>query len=187
MTIVNFVLSVFAFIISLISFFISVRKYNLSIPKLKFDIADDFSRYIGFYWYDAYNLAIIKMYISNPSAQSVDINSIVLTYLGQTYLADTCSLHDRYNKNGISVLSKENTEYVAQLNISSENILNNKRIEAYGTSIGFAVFYDFPEITSDVPCTLKLTLPNGKFTEKDIVIHPLDDNEAPIHPLHNQN
>lgn len=176
-------ISLTALFVSFVSLFLSLKQYRLSIPRLNFHIADDFSRYIGFIWYEPYNLAILKLYISNPSSQAVTIDSITLKYHGEKYLADTCSINDRYNENGITLLYKDDPKYLTKINISSENILNTKRIDAYGTSIGFAVFYDFPPIFRSVDCTLTLSLPNGKYCSQSVLIHPLNENQRPVNPL----
>ncbi len=184
MDIFNLSLSIFAICISFTSLLISVQKYRLSIPKLHYTVDEDYSRYIGFIWYEHYQLAIVKMFICNSSEQSIDIESISLTYNGKEYFADTCSLSDDYNSDGITLFSKGHEKmHCIYLNISSENLLNNRRINSYGTSSGFAVFYDFPQITSPVFCTLTLTFPNRKKYKKAIMVHPLDDDFHPIHPL----
>lgn len=180
-------LSIMALIISFISLFLSIKDHFLSIPRLTFYTAKDFSRYIGFIWRgEPFNLAVTKIFLSNPSSQATNIESIVLKYKRRTYRADTCKIHDHRNPNGITILYKNNPDFQTNLNISSENILNNRRIEAYGTSVGFVVFYDFPKITQKITCKITLNLPNGKHSTKRIPLYPLKRNQTVINPLNKE-
>ncbi|NFT82520.1 hypothetical protein FDF64_08600 [Clostridium botulinum] len=177
----NNLISILAFLISLASFGISFKNYLKSNVKLKLSTIPNNNLCLGFVHYREYKLIIIDLTIDNNSTSSVNISRIKLVDGNNTYLANPININDRLNKNGISLISNNEDEYMP-INISTENILNNTRISSYGTLNGYAVFNDVDLIFAPKSFKLIVDTPSKSF-KTNVIVNLCPNGFKPLHPL----
>lgn len=174
-------LSILALLISLASFGLSFKNHLKSNVKLKISSYSDNNFCLGFIWYKEYRLIIINLNIENNSTSAVDISRIKLSYDGDIYIASTVDIKDKLNKDGISLISDDHSSYKA-INIISENILNETRIDSYGTLSGFAVFHCNKLLKKPEKLILTVDTPSKSFST-EVLVNLCPEGYSPTHPL----
>lgn len=154
------------------------KNYLESIVNLKISHDIFKSYYLNFYPYIEYKLAIIYLTIENTSASSTDITKIELIDESKSYLATLPSIKNNYNKIGISLTTEDNDKFI-DINILSENILNNTNLPSRNILKGYAVFENVEPITNSKDYKIVIETPN-KIFEKEITITPHNDRFHPI-------
>ncbi|WP_368488474.1 hypothetical protein [Clostridium sp. BJN0013] len=175
------ILSIFALLISLISITISIKVYLRSKIDLKISSNSEDNFSIGFNLYKEYKLIILYLSISNNSTSAVDISQIRLVHSNKFYLASKIELADYYNSNGITLINSNSSEHML-FDITTDNILNNPRIQSYGTIHGFAVFENVNLIQHPQKFKLIVDTPSKSFRTL-VTVNPCPDNFHPINPL----
>lgn len=179
----NFNILIFLFLLFLtIDSFLLILKFAKrleTLPNLKISY-DILKSYCFSFYDDNYKLAIVALNIKNISTKPIDIINIKLIDGTYTYLAAFPKLEADYYKKGILLANEDETEFV-DINISSENILENTNISPKAELSGYAVFENVESITEAKTYKLIIETPHKSF-ETEITINTLKDGFNPMIP-----
>lgn len=156
------------------------KNYLESIINLKISYDTFKSYYLDFYSYDKYTLAIIYLTVENTSTNSTDITKIQLIDGSKSYFATLLDIKDDCNKNGIVLINEDEDEtQFININILSENILNNTKLPPNDAIKGYAVFKNVEPIANTKNYKIIIETHNKTF-EKEITINKRNDGFHPI-------
>ncbi|EKQ57814.1 MULTISPECIES: hypothetical protein [unclassified Clostridium] len=163
-------------------FLLAIKLKNTleALPNLKISYNIHKSYCFGFFKDRDYNLAIVNLSIENTSTKSINISRIQLIDKDKSYLAANLKIRDEYNENGISLINEDESEFI-NINISSENILENTEISPHSILDGYAVFENIELINETKNYRIVIETPKATF-EKEIAINPLNNE---LHPINN--
>ncbi|WP_338630864.1 hypothetical protein [Clostridium baratii] len=125
------------------------------------------------------NLIAIRLHISNPSSTAFTITGATLKHGSELYEAIALNIKDRRNSNGVTLIEKKpkdiNTIDAIYLNISSENLFNNPRLEPNSSSYFYVTFEDVAPLHKFKEFELTLFYNKKRFSTKVTVNLPPKD------------
>lgn len=168
-------IALLALVISIPSCFLAIKSYFRSIPKLKIKNGRK-NWLIGFFDDSSipHQIAISRLTIENTSTTDISISTIYLDINGVSFPATHPKYKDAHNDSGISISTDPSLRHGFTLNLTSENILNNLRIQSNGNISGFVVFEEIPIITEIISGKIVIEAPNKTY-QYDITFEPMPD------------
>lgn len=169
-----------ALIFSLVDLYLHIHK-----ERIRFRIRQDSSEpsyNFSFVMFKRYHCAFFRVSIENLSSSPATISRFVLHGPGDLSVpAVEYNLSDHYNKNGISLFDRHDTNKGQMYNLRSENLLNHLRFEPHDSASGYLVFFDVPTITAESQKYTLHTYVGSKHYRTRLIATKLPDDLKPLH------
>lgn len=157
----------------------SKEKIRLKIKQIG---QEDFAYYFPYVWYEKISCMFFKISIENLSKSETSISCIAaIDSSGNLFSPMPFERHLPLNKNGdLWIHQVGDKDRVSVYALSSENLLNNLRIQGYGCISGFLYFEKVETFSKDLePLTLVIDTPSKQFKQK-VIVKKLPDDMFPV-------